>query len=121
MKQRETSHERRTRRTRYKLKQVNRAELPRLSVYRSNSQIYAQVIDDTRGVTLCSASTIDTEIKASVKTGATVDAARQVGTLLAKRAKEAKIGDVQFDRGGYLYHGRVKALAEAARDGGMKF
>lgn len=117
----ETSHERRARRTRYKLKGVNRAGLPRLSVSRSNKQIYAQVIDDVRGVTLCAASTLDKELKGSVKNGSTVEAAKKVGELLATRAKAAKIGEVQFDRGGYLYHGRVKALAEGARESGMKF
>jgi large subunit ribosomal protein L18 len=115
----ETAHDRRARRTRYKLKQVNRTGLPRLTVDRSNKQIYAQVIDDAKGVTLVSASTLDKELK--VKNGGTVEAATKVGELLAKRAKEAKLGAVQFDRGGYLYHGRVKALAEAARATGMTF
>lgn len=118
-KQQETSHQRRARRTRYKLKQVNRVGIPRLSVNRSNKQIYAQIIDDVQGVTLCAASTLDKELK--VKNGGTVEAARQVGELLASRAKAAKIGAVQFDRGGYLYHGRVKALAEGAREAGMQF
>ena len=120
MKQRETAHQRRERRVRHKLSQVNRAGLPRLSVHRTNKQIYAQVIDDVRGVTLCAASTVDTELK-SVKNGSTVEAAKKVGLLLAERANAAKIGDVQFDRGGYLFHGRVKALADGAREGGMKF
>lgn len=118
-KQQETPFERRARRTRYKLKQVNRVGLPRLSVNRSNKQIYAQIIDDVKGVTLCAASTLDKELKA--KNGSTVEAAEKVGELLAARAKAAKIGEVQFDRGGYLYHGRVKALAEGARKAGMKF
>lgn len=117
----ETSFDRRKRRVRFKLDKVNRVQLPRLSVSRSNKQIYAQVIDDVQGVTLCAASTLDKELKVSVKNGSTVDAAKEVGKLLARRAKDAKIGDVQFDRGGYLYHGRVKALAEGAREGGMKF
>ncbi len=118
-KQAETPFERRARRTRYKLKKVNAVGLPRLSVSRSNKQIYAQIIDDRVGNTLCCASTLDKELK--VKNGGTIDAAKKVGELLASRAKAAKIGDVQFDRGGYLYHGRVKALAEAARAAGMKF
>lgn len=115
----ETAHQRRARRTRYKLKQVNRDGLPRVSVHRTNKQIYAQIIDDTKGVTVASASTLDKELK--VKNGGTIDAAKKVGELLAKRATDAKLGAVQFDRGGYLYHGRVKALAEAARESGMKF
>lgn len=119
VKKAETSFERRARRTRFKLKQVNRVGLPRLSVKRSNKQIYAQVIDDVQGVTLCSASTLDKELKS--KNGSTVEAAKKVGELLASRAKAAKVGEVQFDRGGYLYHGRVKALAEGARAAGMKF
>jgi large subunit ribosomal protein L18 len=115
----ESAHDRRARRTRYKLKQVNRVGLPRLSVFRSNKQIYAQVIDDIKGVTLIGASTLDKELK--VKNGGTIEAAKQVGELLAKRAKDSNLGAVQFDRGGYLYHGRVKALAEAARESGMTF
>jgi large subunit ribosomal protein L18 len=117
----ETTAGRRARRTRYKLKKVNRVGLPRLSVNRSNKQIYAQVIDDQAGKTLVAASTLDKELKASIKNGSTIEAAKQVGALLAKRASAAKIGAVQFDRGSYLYHGRVKALAEGARDGGMTF
>lgn len=121
MSKKETSADRRARRVRHKLDQINKAGLPRLSVNRSSKQIYAQVIDDVRGVTLASASTIDKEIKGTIKTGANIDAATKVGELLAKRAKAAGIGQVQFDRGAYLYHGRVKALAEGARAGGMKF
>ena len=95
------------------------AEKPRLNVSRSNKQIYAQVIDDTTGKTLCSASTLDKEV--SAKNGSNVEAATKVGTLIAKRALDLKIEAVVFDRGGYLYHGRVKALAEAARAAGLKF
>lgn len=95
------------------------AEKPRLNVFRSNKQIYAQVIDDTTGKTLCSASTLDKEV--SAKNGSNVEAATKVGTLIAKRALDLKIEVVVFDRGGYLYHGRVKALAEAARAAGLKF
>ncbi|MCM1130826.1 MAG: 50S ribosomal protein L18 [Roseburia sp.] len=92
---------------------------PRLNVFRSNKQIYAQVIDDTKGITLCCASSLDKE--AGVKNGSNVDAATKVGTLIAKRALDLKIEAVVFDRGGYLYHGRVKALADAARAAGLKF
>ena len=94
-------------------------DAPRLCVFRSNSAIYAQIIDDTKGVTLVSASSIDKELK--LENGGNVEAAKQVGALLAKRAKEAKITKVTFDRGGYLYHGRVKALADAARENGLEF
>ena len=94
-------------------------ETPRLNVFRSNSNIFAQIIDDTKGVTLVSASSIDKELK--LENGGNVEAARKVGKLIAERAKKAKISDVVFDRGGYLYHGRVKALAEAARENGLNF
>ena len=96
-------------------------ERKRLSVYRSSKHIYAQVIDDDQGVTLASASSIEKTARDDLKTGASVDAAKAVGKLIAERAKEKGIEDVVFDRGGYLYHGRVKALAEAAREGGLKF
>jgi large subunit ribosomal protein L18 len=88
-------------------------------VFRSNNNIFAQIIDDETGTTLVSASSIDKELK--IKNGGNTDAAIKVGELLAKRAKEAKIVEVKFDRGGYLYHGRVKELAEAARQNGLKF
>ena len=93
----------------------------RLSVFRSSKHIYAQVIDDDRGVTLASASSIEKATREGFKTGASVDAAKAVGKLIAERAKEQGVKDVVFDRGGYLYHGRVKALAEAAREGGLNF
>jgi large subunit ribosomal protein L18 len=96
-------------------------ERKRLSVYRSSKHIYAQVIDDDQGVTLASASSIEETAREGLKTGASVDAAKAVGKLIAERAKEKGIKDVVFDRGGYLYHGRVKALAEAAREGGLNF
>lgn len=92
---------------------------PRLNVFRSNGNIFAQIIDDEAGKTLVSASSIDKELK--LQNGGNVEAATKVGELIAKRAKEAKIETVVFDRGGYLYHGRVKALAEAARENGLKF
>ena len=93
--------------------------VPRLSVYRSNSNIFAQLIDDENGVTLVSASSIDKELK--LTNGSNVEAAAKVGKLLADRAQKANIKEVVFDRGGYLYHGRVKALAEAARENGLEF
>ena len=93
--------------------------IPRLNVFRSNNNIFAQIIDDVKNVTLVSASSIDKELK--LKNGSNVEAATKVGELIAKRAKKAKISKVAFDRGGYLYHGRVKALAEAARDNGLEF
>jgi large subunit ribosomal protein L18 len=94
---------------------------PRLSVYRSSKQIYAQVIDDERGHTVASASTLEKDMRGKLKTGATVDAASEIGKLLAERAKAAGVTKVIFDRSGYIYHGRVKALAEAAREGGLEF
>ncbi|MGA0531747.1 50S ribosomal protein L18 [Hansschlegelia sp. KR7-227] len=94
---------------------------PRLSVFRSSKQIYAQIIDDTKGVTLASASTLDKDFRAGKKTGADVAAAQAVGKLVAERATAAGVTDVVFDRGAYIYHGRVKALAEAAREGGLNF
>ena len=98
---------------------IGTAEKPRLNVFRSNKQIYAQIIDDNTGKTLCSASSLDKEV--NVQNGSNVAAATEVGTLIAKRALDLKIEAVVFDRGGYLYHGRVKALAEAARAAGLKF
>ena len=96
-------------------------ECPRLCVYSSNSHIYAQIIDDTKGVTLVSASTLDKEIKGSVSVGSNIEAATAVGKLIGERAIAKDIKDVVFDRGGYLYHGRVQALAEAAREAGLSF
>ena len=92
--------------------------VPRLNVFRSNNNIFAQIIDDEKGVTLVSASSIDKELK--LQNGGNVEAATKVGELIAKRAKDAKITKVVFDRGGYLYHGRVKALAEAVRENGLE-
>lgn len=93
----------------------------RLSVFRSGQHIYAQIIDDTQGATLASASSLDNELKSKVKSGGSVDAAGEVGKLIAERAKHAGVSEVVFDRGPYLYHGRVKALAEAAREAGLAF
>ena len=110
--------ERQRRHMRVRRKISGTAERPRLCVYRSNSNIYAQIIDDVAGNTLVSASTLDKEIKTKHANKA---AAKEVGTLIAKRATDKKIVDVVFDRGGYIYHGVVKELAEAAREGGLKF
>jgi large subunit ribosomal protein L18 len=96
-------------------------EKPRLSVFRSSRHIYAQIIDDDLGNILASASTMDKQIRETLKTGGNIDAAKEVGKLLADRAVEKKIETVAFDRGGFKFHGRVKALAEAAREGGLKF
>jgi len=96
-------------------------ERPRLAVYRSQSHIYAQVIDDGTGRTVCSASSLDETLKKDTKRGANVAAAKAVGSLIATRAKEKGVEAVVFDRGGFQYHGRIKALADAAREGGLKF
>ena len=125
MTQRLNAKQRRTYRTRNKLRCVNiernavREVRPRLSVHRSGRQIYAQVIDDIKGVTLAAASSLDKDLK--LKKGDGVEAAQQVGKLVAERAKKAGVSKVQFDRGGFIYHGRVKALAEGAREGGLEF
>ena len=110
--------ERTRRHIRVRRKISGTAERPRLCVYRSNSNIYAQIIDDVAGNTLVQASTLDKEIKTK---HANKEAAKEVGTLIAKRAAEKNIKSVVFDRGGYIYHGVVKELAEAAREGGLKF
>jgi large subunit ribosomal protein L18 len=93
----------------------------RLSVFRSSKHIYAQVIDDVKGETLASASSLEKDMRGSLKTGANVEAAKAVGKRLAERASAKGVKDVVFDRGGYLYHGRIKALADAAREGGLNF
>ena len=110
--------ERTRRHIRVRRKISGTAQRPRLCVYRSNSNIYAQIIDDVAGNTLVQASTLDKEIKTKYANKA---AAKEVGTLIAKRAAEKNIKSVVFDRGGYIYHGVVKELAEAAREGGLKF
>ena len=94
---------------------------PRLSVFRSSKQIYAQVIDDERGTTLAAASSLEKDMRGKLKSGGNVDAAKEVGRLIAERASAAGVKEVIFDRSGYLYHGRVKALADAAREGGLSF
>ena len=113
---RKLERERRHRRVRTKISGT--PECPRLCVFRSNTNLYAQVIDDVNGVTLASASTLDKEVKTKASN---IEAAKEVGTLVAKRAIKAGIKTVVFDRGGYIYHGKVKALAEAAREAGLEF
>ncbi|MGH1399380.1 MAG: 50S ribosomal protein L18 [Alphaproteobacteria bacterium] len=123
-----TPAQRRTFRTRNKIRRVNilqnakREVRPRLSVFRSGKQIYAQVIDDLNGVTLAAASTLEGDLKEKLKKGgANTGAAAEVGKLVAERAKKAGVEKVVFDRGRYIYHGRVKALADGAREGGLQF
>ncbi|MBV9347180.1 MAG: 50S ribosomal protein L18 [Pseudolabrys sp.] len=111
---------RRTAKTRRKVKAAARGRA-RLSVFRSSKHIYAQLIDDDKGVTIASASTMEKTVRDGGKTGANIDAAKAVGKTLAERALEKGIKDVVFDRGGYIYHGRIKALADAAREGGLNF
>ena len=111
---------RRTATIRRKVKLAARGRA-RLSVFRSSQHIHVQLIDDEKGVTLAAASTLEKKLREGGKTGANIEAAKAVGKLIAERAKEKGIKDVVFDRGGYLYHGRVKALADAAREGGLNF
>ena len=117
--------DRTARRTATVRRNVKRAALmggrARLTVFRSSKHIYAQVIDDTKGETVASASSLEKAQRESAKTGANIAAAKVVGKLIAERAKEKGIKDVVFDRGGYIYHGRIKALADAAREGGLNF
>ena len=110
----------RRQRIKYRIKKTvsGTAQKPRLAVFRSNSEIYAQIIDDTKGVTLVAASSRDKDLKAS---GTKTEKAKQVGEAIAKKALAAGIETISFDRGGYLYHGCVKSLAEGAREGGLKF
>jgi large subunit ribosomal protein L18 len=112
--------ERRKARVRTRLTRKARGRL-RLSVHRSSKNIYAQVIDDAKGVTLAAASSLDKDLKDQLKKGSDIEAAKAVGKLIAERAKAQGVKEVVFDRGGYLYHGRIKALAEAARESGLAF
>ena len=112
--------ERRKTRIRYRIRKNSGGRL-RLTVFRSERHIYAQVIDDAKGVTLAQASTVEKDLKGKLKTGADKSAATEVGKLLAERALKAGVKEVVFDRGGYMYHGRVAALANAAREGGLSF
>jgi len=110
----------RSARVRRNLKAVSSGR-PRLSVFRSSQHIYAQVIDDAKGTTLAAASSLEKDVRGALKNGANKAAAEAVGKLVAERAKKAGVEEVVFDRGGYIYHGRIKALADAAREGGLKF
>ena len=101
--------------------QANAFTRPRLSVYRSARYLYAQVVDDSKGLTLAAASSLDKELKGKVKPGKGLETAKVVGTLVAKRAMEKGVTEVCFDRGGRIFHGRIKALADAAREAGLKF
>ena len=114
----DTNKQRLRRHKRVRGKISGTAARPRLNVFRSNANIYAQIIDDENGVTLLSASTLDKEFNGY---GGNREAAKAVGTMIAKKAAEKGITEVVFDRGGYVYHGRVKELADAAREGGLKF
>ncbi|MEQ8510831.1 MAG: 50S ribosomal protein L18 [Rhodospirillaceae bacterium] len=111
---------RRKNRTRFKIRKMKSLR-PRLSVFRSGRHIYAQVISDVEGKTVVAASSLEAGVKKDAKKGCTTEAAQAVGKLIAERAKGAGVSDVIFDRGGYKYHGRVKALADAAREGGLSF
>ena len=113
-------HVRRQRRTRTRLRKAGGGR-PRLSVFRSSKHIYAQIIDDAAGATMAAASTLEKTLRVTLKTGADTDAAQAVGKLIAERATAAGVNAVIFDRGGYRYHGRIKALADAAREGGLSF
>lgn len=112
--------EKRKGRVRSALKKAANGKM-RLSVFRSGKHIYAQIIDDAKGATVASASTLDKEIRDNVKKASTVEAASFIGKTIAERAVKSGVSEVIFDRGGYIYHGRVKALADAARDAGLKF
>lgn len=111
---------RKVRHFRVRKKITGTAERPRLNVFRSSKHIYAQIIDDVRGVTLASASTIGKDVE-GLGNGGNVEAARKIGEAIAKKAQAAGVKHVVFDRGGYLYHGRIQALADAAREGGLEF
>ena len=112
---------RQARHFRVRKKVFGTSERPRLNIFRSENHIYAQIIDDNAGKTIISASSVDKELKGKVKRGCNIEAAKIVGGLVAQRAVEKGVNTVVFDRGGYLYHGRVKALADSAREKGLKF
>jgi len=114
----DTNVQRKRRHKRVRSKIMGTPERPRLNVFRSGKHIYAQIIDDTKGVTLCAASSLEKDFNSS---GSNKEGAKKVGKQVAQRAAEKGIESVVFDRGGYIYHGRVKELAEAAREGGLKF
>ena len=112
---------RKARHFRVRKKVSGTSEKPRLNIFRSLDHIYAQVIDDFSGSTVIAASSLDKALKGKIKSGGNIEAAKTVGSLIAKKTLDKGISQVVFDRGGYLYHGRVKALADAAREGGLKF
>lgn len=112
--------ERRQNRVRSAVKAAANGKM-RLSVFRSGKHIYAQIIDDVKGLTVASASTLDKEVRGQIKKSSTVEAASFIGKVIAERATKSGVSEVVFDRGGYIYHGRVKALADAAREAGLKF
>ena len=109
------------RRRRVRQNVIGTADRPRLNVFRSSAHIYAQVIDDMKGATLAAASSLDKSLRTSLKSTSSIEAAKAVGKLLADRAKAAQVSAVVFDRGGRMYHGRIKALAEASREAGLQF
>jgi large subunit ribosomal protein L18 len=118
----EKKHElRRRRHYRLRRRVSGTVERPRLAVFRSLKHIYAQIIDDSKGVTLASASTMDGDVKGSLKTGGDLEAAKAVGKLVAERGKANGVSKVVFDRGGFAYHGRIASLADAAREAGLEF
>ena len=119
IKRKNIARSKRKRRVRRKIIGTN--QRPRLSVFRSSKHIFAQIIDDEKGITLVAASSLSPEVRDSLSTTGNIDAARKVGELIARKAKENQIESIVFDRAGYLYHGRVQGLAEAAREGGLKF
>jgi len=112
---------RQKRHARVRRKVAGTSERPRLAVFRSVNHIYAQIIDDSQGKTLAAASTLDADLRKSLKSGGNIDAAKAVGKLVGERAKERGVERVVFDRGGFMYHGRVQGLAEAAREAGLQF
>ena len=120
MKTTKSLFDRRRKRNRFKIRRVANGK-PRLSVFRSGKHMYVQIIDDVQGRTLAASSTIDKDVRAKLQSCATTEAASAVGLAIAEQAKKAGIEDVVFDRGGYNYHGRVRALADAAREGGLRF
>lgn len=120
-KDRHVARKKRATRVRHNIRASGDSSRPRLSIFRSNKNIYAQIIDDTEGRTLVAVSTKEKEIQESTKNGGNCEAASAVGKRIAEMAREANITQVVFDRGGYLYHGRTKVLAEAAREGGLEF
>jgi large subunit ribosomal protein L18 len=121
IKQKNKKDQTRTRHLRVRTKVSGTAEFPRMAVYRSTKHIYAQLIDDVAGVTLVSASSVDKDLKEQLAHGGNIDAAKLVGETIAKKALKAGIKSIVFDRGGFLYHGRIAALADAAREAGLEF